>query len=164
MAELPVRFAFADAVRDGEMPLGVFRDWLLDHDESSKCRESFVATVAWWLVDGPYLVADEPIGRVTFEDREPYHYGGYTFAWCNWTQALGGDDDPEDTSELPPVLLRYLAGPAIAQNDDETSGTFKGLTYFAYTTADLANADLSRAAVAWARDRALQTMGVALVC
>lgn len=166
------RFMLADAVRRGEMPEGVFRDWLIEHTDEDTVNGSITISYLGWLHGGADHVASDPIAYVSFSDREPYEFENGDVAWCNWTSNIV-DPDPADKSELPSTWLRYLRG-KVVQYQDNTLWLFvilrnagkqaEALTYVGYTTRQDAIDDLSRAAVAWARDVALQRMGVHLAC
>lgn len=169
---LAERFMLADAVRRGEMPEAVFRDWLIENTDEEMVQTSVNISHVGWLYGGADYVMSHPIASVSIIDREPYKFDDGVYAWCNWTS--GGPETPDrfDQSELPSIWMRYLRGGvgAYYRRDEpfgltyELDGWHEALTRVMYATQQEAIDDLSRAAVAWARDVALQRMGVHLAC
>lgn len=93
--------------------------------------ESIACRMQDWLDHGEQLVLTAPIIEVRITDREPYRMFSGRYGWHNENAVVG-------PSVLPDRIWDKL-----------TSGMRRR-----YDTVELARADLSCAAVAWARDKA----------
>lgn len=157
-----MRLAFIEALfadRTDAATRAAFSDWLEENGENSRAsilRRSVIwgyamcraCTMSEFTIDGPLayiLFGDE---HVSIIDRRPWNDGWYT-----WKHHLAYDD----TSDVPPVLLRYMSGSIRSCEDgDYICGEYVGV-------GECCQA-LNSAGIRWAKDAALQMLGVDMVC
>lgn len=156
--------------------LSAFADWLEDCGEyaraavARRCLNGRAVLdnydIDTWFSQTPEAVAlmllDHNAFRpddISVSDRAPYRSGDY-YTWSDFTLTRTDDDLKPDRSELPRVLLLYVATNAtvIACRDDGASvASYRG-------SAVAAHRALSHAIHAWYCDRVKQYFGIPMAC
>ena len=121
----------------------VWIDLALDHVGDSADVELarsgvWSGTLAEWLEVGPGIVRRVPLGRVELTDRKPHV--GRRFSWWGHSFKL-----PDHTPEDRPWRLKDTLPQEFFSKKRDPS------TWHYYDTEELALADASRRAIAWAR-------------
>lgn len=111
-------------------------------------RRGFVERVALplqaWLDHGKRLVRELPLMTVRLSDREPYQWGDKKFAWMNGDEDANEDGTPvliQDDEAIPGEIWSLLT----------PSPDYEPPRWKDYDSADAAHADVSQAALKWAR-------------